>query len=106
MRYLQVSVAVRAVYHLSLVCTDERIEVTNIPEMNVDHHFLDRLKVRLRVAKEIDAMQHRASKAAHDIKWMRATAEALDIELDSDYQSECVFYLFVCPAASLLIEMY
>ncbi|KAI0254642.1 P-loop containing nucleoside triphosphate hydrolase protein [Lactifluus subvellereus] len=63
-------------------------QVTNIPEMNVDHHFLDRLKVRLRVAKEIDAMQHRASKAAHDTKWMRATAEALDIELDSDYQSD------------------
>jgi hypothetical protein len=56
--------------------------------MNVEHHLLDKLKRRLRVAKEIDVMQHRANKATHEKKWMRATADALDIELDSDYLSE------------------
>lgn len=57
--------------------------------MNVEHHLLDKLKRRLRVAKEIDVMKHRANKATHEKKWMRATADALDIELDSDYLSEC-----------------
>ncbi len=61
--------------------------------MNVEHHLLDKLKQRLRVAKEIDTMQHRANKANHEKKWMRATADALDIELDSDYSSGCLFIL-------------
>jgi hypothetical protein len=86
---LEVLIAVRAIYHLtSPNCIDESTEVADIPEMNVEHHFLDRLKGRLRIAKEIDGLQHRASKAAHDKKWIRATAEALDIELDSDHRSE------------------
>jgi ATP-dependent RNA helicase DDX24/MAK5 len=58
--------------------------------MNIEHHFLDKLKMRIRVAKEIDTLQHRDNKAKHEKKWMRATAEALDIELDSDDQPECV----------------
>jgi ATP-dependent RNA helicase DDX24/MAK5 len=58
--------------------------------MNIEHHFLDKLKGRIRVAKGIDTLQHRDNKAKHEKKWMRATAEAMDIELDSDYQSECV----------------
>lgn len=72
------------------VCADEGSEATDVPEMNIEHHFLDKLKRRIRVAKEIDTLQHRDNKAKHEKKWMRATAEALDIELDSDYQSECV----------------
>ena len=75
--------------HTTLVCTDGHIEVTDVGEMNVEHHLLDKLKRRLRVAKEIDVMQHRANKATHEKKWMRATADSLDIELDSDYLSEC-----------------
>jgi ATP-dependent RNA helicase DDX24/MAK5 len=58
--------------------------------MDFDHHFLDKLKIRVRIAKEIDALQHRENKAKHEKKWMRATAEALDVDLDSDYRSECV----------------
>ena len=58
--------------------------------MNIEHHFLDKLKGRIRIAKEIDTLQHRDNKAKYEKKWMRATAEALDIELGSDYQSECV----------------
>jgi ATP-dependent RNA helicase DDX24/MAK5 len=63
-------------------------QVADVGEMNVEHHLLDKLKRRLRVAKEIDVMQHRANKATHEKKWMRATADALDIELDSDYLSD------------------
>jgi ATP-dependent RNA helicase DDX24/MAK5 len=58
--------------------------------MNIEHHFLDKLKSRIRVAKEIDTLQHRENKVKHEKKWMRATAEALDIDIDSDYGSECV----------------
>jgi ATP-dependent RNA helicase DDX24/MAK5 len=72
------------------VGADEWSEATDVPEVNIEHHFLDKLKGRVRVAKEIDTLQHRDNKAKHDKKWMRATAEALDIELDSDYQSEYV----------------
>ncbi|KAI0002587.1 P-loop containing nucleoside triphosphate hydrolase protein [Russula compacta] len=63
-------------------------QITDIPEMNIEHHFLDKLKVRIRVAKDIDTLQHRQNKVKHEKKWMRATAEALDIDLDSDYQSD------------------
>jgi ATP-dependent RNA helicase DDX24/MAK5 len=71
--------------------------------MNVEHHFLDKLKGRIRVAKEIDTLQHRANKAKHEKKWMRAAAEALDIDLDSDYESEYVpSFSSIC--ITLLIE--
>ncbi|KAI0300155.1 DEAD-domain-containing protein [Multifurca ochricompacta] len=63
-------------------------QVTDIPEMNVEHYFSDKLKRRVRVAKAIDTIQHRANKATHERTWMRATAKALDIELDSDCQSD------------------
>ena len=62
--------------------------------MSVEHHLLDKLKRRLRVAKEIDTTQHRANKVTHEKRWMRATADALDIELDSDYMSECAPIFF------------
>lgn len=78
-----------AVYYVS-VCVDDQPELTDIPDMDVEHHFLDKLQGRIRIAKEIDALQHRENKAKHEKKWMRATAEALDIDLDSDYRSECV----------------
>ncbi|KAH9994696.1 P-loop containing nucleoside triphosphate hydrolase protein [Russula vinacea] len=54
-------------------------QIADVPEMNIEHHFLDKLKSRIRVAKEIDTLYHRESKAKHEKKWMRATAEALDM---------------------------
>ena len=81
------------------VCADKRSEVIDTPEMNIEHHFLDKLKRRIRVAKEIDTLQHRENKAKHEKKWMRATAEALDIDIDSDYGSECV------PNSSLAVSI-
>jgi ATP-dependent RNA helicase DDX24/MAK5 len=81
------------------VRADKRSEITEVPEMNIEHHFLDKLKSRIRVAKEIDTLHHRDNKAKHEKKWMRATAEALDIDLDSDYRSE--YALNFSSAASL-----
>lgn len=72
--------------------------------MNIEHHFLDKLKMRTRIAKEIDSLQHRENKAKHEKKWMRATAEALDIDIDSNYGSECApNLLFGCTVS--LIEV-
>jgi ATP-dependent RNA helicase DDX24/MAK5 len=77
------------VYNLPSVYANDQSEVTDIPEMDVEHHFLDKLQGRIRIAKEIDTLQHRENKIRHEKKWMRATAEAMDIDLDSDYLSEC-----------------
>ncbi|KAI0066909.1 DEAD-domain-containing protein [Artomyces pyxidatus] len=60
---------------------------SDIPELPIEHHFIDKLKQRLQLAKQIDNAQHRASKATHDRNWIRAAADAMDIELES----ECVF---------------
>jgi len=86
------------VYCSSSVYADDQPEVTDIPEMDVEHHFLDKLKARIRIAKEIDTLQHRETKAKHEKKWMRATAEALDIDLDSDYRSECAPSFFLAAS--------
>jgi len=61
---------------------------SDIPELNTDHHLLDKLKQRLRLAKEIDTAHHRTKKAKHELNWMREAAEAMDIELSSDYDSD------------------
>ena len=92
------------VSHIALVCTDGHLEVTDVEEMNVEHYLLDKLKRRLRVAKEIDSVQHRTNKATHEKKWMRATADALDIELDSDYLSECALTFLVLTCFVSWIE--
>ncbi|THH03666.1 hypothetical protein EW146_g10368 [Bondarzewia mesenterica] len=59
----------------------------DIPEMLVEHHLLDKLKPRLYIAKEIDKVRHKTKKANHERNWMKATAEAMDIELGSDFAS-------------------
>ncbi|ETW78187.1 hypothetical protein HETIRDRAFT_236608, partial [Heterobasidion irregulare TC 32-1] len=60
---------------------------SDIPEMSVEHHLLDKLKPRLQLAKQIDKQQHQIKKANHERNWLKATAEAMDIELDSDFAS-------------------
>ena len=65
-------------------------EESDIPDVAVDHHFLDKLRQRLQVAKQIDTAQHQERKEKHDRNWIREAAEAMDIVLDSDMESECV----------------
>ena len=62
-------------------------EESDIPEMSVEHHLLDKLKPRLQLAKQVDKQQHQIKKANHERNWLKATAEAMDIELDSDIAS-------------------
>lgn len=49
-----------------------------------EHSILDKLRERLELAKRIDDVEHTASKQAHDDNWIKKTADAMDIEIDSD----------------------
>ncbi|QRV76585.1 DEAD/DEAH box helicase [Ceratobasidium sp. AG-Ba] len=57
-----------------------------IPEMPIEHDMLDRLKKRVQLARQIDAAQHKVKKDNHEKNWLKETAEALEIELDSDME--------------------
>ncbi|KAI0760237.1 DEAD-domain-containing protein [Fomes fomentarius] len=59
-----------------------------IAEMTVELYMLDRLKARSQLAREIDAAQHKSKKENHERNWLRETAEAMEIELDSDLASD------------------
>ncbi|CCM03263.1 uncharacterized protein FIBRA_05390 [Fibroporia radiculosa] len=57
-----------------------------IPEMSVELYLLDKLKVRVQHARQIDATQHKVKKEKHEKNWLKETAEAMEIELDSDME--------------------
>jgi len=53
--------------------------------MSIELTILDKLKARIIVARQIDKAQHKRRKENHEKNWMRETAEAMEIELDSDF---------------------
>ncbi|KAH7344801.1 P-loop containing nucleoside triphosphate hydrolase protein [Rhizoctonia solani] len=57
-----------------------------ITELPVEHDILDRLKERVQIARQIDVAQHKVKKDNHENNWLKETAEALEIELDSDME--------------------
>ncbi|KAF8592186.1 DEAD-domain-containing protein [Ramaria rubella] len=60
----------------------------DVPELNVEHDILGKMKGRVQLARKIDSAAHRVKKEAHERSWMRETAEAMEIELDSDLESD------------------
>lgn len=58
----------------------------DLPTLPTDFSILDQLKKRIDLAKEIDQAQHRATKQAHEDKWLREAAEAMEIDLDDDQE--------------------
>jgi len=58
----------------------------DVPELNVDHDILDKLKHRVQLSRKIDSFAHRTKKENHDKNWLKETAEAMEIELDSDFE--------------------
>jgi hypothetical protein len=62
-----------------------------IPEIAVDLHILDKLKARAQLARKIESSQHKVQKENHERKWLRETAEAMELALDSDFR--CVLCL-------------
>ncbi|EJC98248.1 DEAD-domain-containing protein [Fomitiporia mediterranea MF3/22] len=61
-----------------------RVGENEIPDMPIELDLLDKLKGRVQLAKRIDAAAHRVKKEKHERNWMKETAEAMEIELDSD----------------------
>ncbi|KAK2461248.1 hypothetical protein APHAL10511_006775 [Amanita phalloides] len=59
-----------------------------IPEMTFELSLMDKLKARIQLARQIDVAQHKVRKVRHDRRWMKETAEALGVELDSDDASD------------------
>lgn len=57
----------------------------DIPELPVELSMLDKLKARVQLARKIETSHHKVKKANHDRNWMKEAAEAMEIELDSDY---------------------
>ncbi|GAA5968135.1 hypothetical protein JCM11641_003744 [Rhodosporidiobolus odoratus] len=57
---------------------------TELPTLPLDFSIMDQLKKRVELAKEIDKAHHRATKQAHEDKWLRQAAEAMEIDLDED----------------------
>ncbi|KAG6837085.1 hypothetical protein H0H93_014977 [Arthromyces matolae] len=59
-----------------------------IQEISVELSMLDKLKYRVQLARKIETSQHKVKKANFDKNWMKEAAEAMEIELDSDYLSD------------------
>jgi hypothetical protein len=69
--------------------------------MSVELGILDEIKTRVRLARKIDTVQHKAKKTNHDRKWMRETAEVLGVDLDSD-MARCACPPLPFPSLSIL----
>ncbi|GAA5956239.1 hypothetical protein JCM10213_000983 [Rhodosporidiobolus nylandii] len=64
-------------------------KTTDLPSLPLDFSIFDQLKRRVDLAKEMDQAQHKATKAAHEDKWLRQAAEAMEIDIDDDeYKSD------------------
>ncbi|KAK8861716.1 ATP-dependent RNA helicase MAK5 [Kwoniella newhampshirensis] len=53
-----------------------------LPELPIESGFLPAMKERIRLAREIEKVQHQATKQSHDKNWLLEAAEAMDIDLD------------------------
>lgn len=53
--------------------------------MAIELSLLDKLKYRVQLARKIETSRHKVKKTNHERNWMRETAEAMEIELDSDF---------------------
>lgn len=61
------------------------VSAKEIPDMPIELDLLDKLKNRVQVARKIDTAQHKVKKENHDRNWMKEAAEAMELELDSDF---------------------
>ncbi|KAJ7240814.1 P-loop containing nucleoside triphosphate hydrolase protein [Mycena haematopus] len=61
---------------------------SEIAEMSIELNMMDKLKERVQLARQIESAHHKVKKANHDRKWMKETAEAMEIELDSDFMTD------------------
>ena len=64
--------------------------------MNIELYMLDKLKAHVQLARQIDVAQHKANKEKHERNWLKETADAMEIELDSDFATRCAHFRLVC----------
>ena len=62
----------------------QSVDEAEILDMTIDLGILDKLKARVQLARKIETTQHKVKKVNHDRRWMKETADALGVELDSD----------------------
>ena len=65
--------------------------------MSVELYMLDKLKARIQLARQIDAAQHKIKKENHEKHWLKEAADAMEIELDSDFALRCVDFTLTTP---------
>ncbi|KAI8970118.1 P-loop containing nucleoside triphosphate hydrolase protein [Mycotypha africana] len=78
-----------------LLCSPEEVKIykklcqtlrknEEYPNFPVDLSILRAMKERVRVATEIDSLQHQEAKQTHETNWMRNMAKEMDIEFDEE----------------------
>lgn len=79
--------------HVSFIDIRDRCRTAiDLPTLPTDFSILDQLKQRIELAKQVDQAHHKLQKQAHDDKWLREAAEAMEVDLDDDdneYGSAC-----------------
>ncbi|SCV69134.1 BQ2448_2154 [Microbotryum intermedium] len=58
---------------------------TDLPALPIDYSIYDQLKQRIDLAKKIETAQHKATKNAHEDNWLRQAAEAMELDIPSDF---------------------
>ena len=59
-----------------------------LPSLPVEYTFLERIRERLQLAREIDSLVHRETKQSHDDAWLRNLAQDAEIGMESDEGSD------------------
>ncbi|KAI9482776.1 MAG: P-loop containing nucleoside triphosphate hydrolase protein [Benjaminiella poitrasii] len=78
-----------------LLCGPEEVRIYNklcqtlrkgkqYPEFPIDLSILRAMRERVKMASEIDSIQHQESKQSHEVNWMRNMAKEMDVEFDED----------------------
>jgi hypothetical protein len=67
-----------------LGCLNLNLSASDVPELSIEYDMLAKLKERVVLARAIDALQHSVKKENHEDKWLRETAEALEIDIEGD----------------------
>jgi ATP-dependent RNA helicase DDX24/MAK5 len=67
--------------------------------MNIELYMLDKLKTRVQAARQIDVTQHKANKEKYEKNWLKETADAMEVELDSDFDIRCAHFYLLCLLA-------
>ncbi|XP_071448043.1 ATP-dependent RNA helicase DDX24 isoform X2 [Hetaerina americana] len=61
---------------------------SGLPLFPLDDHLITRVKERVRIARDIDFLEHQSRRSGAEEGWLHKTAEEADIVLDEDYVSK------------------